>query len=146
MSSQDGSAEALVVTAHLESGLARYEQRIRVGRHTVISDEPVAHGGGDSGASPTGLLLAALAGCTSTTLRMYSDRKGWDLGTVKVDVKLLREGDKERIDRTIRVQGTFAPEQVTRLLEIADKTPVTKLLKAGVQILTSLQLESASRA
>jgi hypothetical protein len=53
-----------------------------------------------------------------------------------VDVKLLRAGDKERIERTIAIQRQLAPEQSTRLLEIADKTPVTRLLKTGLQILT----------
>jgi putative redox protein len=117
MSSEAGAAEVLVVAADLESGPAPYEQRITMGHHTVTCDEPVARGGGDRGA----------------------DRKGWDLGTVKVGIKLLRVGDKERIDRTIQLQRKLAPEQITRLLEIADKTPVTKLLATGVQIRTGLQ-------
>jgi putative redox protein len=139
MSDEAGAAEVLVIAADLESGPAPYEQRITTGHHTVTCDEPVSRGGGDRGASPTGLLLAALAGCTSITLRMYADRKGWDLGAVKVGIKLLRVGDKERIDRTIQLQRKLTPEQITRLLEIADKTPVTKLLATGVQIRTGLQ-------
>lgn len=144
MSSQDGPGEALVLAAHLESGSARYEQRIKVGHHTVTSDEPASRGGGDAGASPTGLLLAALAGCTSITLRMYADRKGWELGTVKADVKLLRVGDKERIERSIWIERELGPEQTTRLLEIADKTPVTRLLRSGVPIATVIGVRTST--
>jgi putative redox protein len=129
----------LVAAVRLESGEALHAQRIRVGHHLVAADEPPTNGGGDTGPSPTGLLLAAVAACTSITLRMYSDRKTWDLGGVRVDIKLLRAGAAERIERTIRFGAALAPEQVTRLLEIADKTPVTKMVKAGVPISTRVQ-------
>ena len=110
----------------------------------MTSDEPASRGGGDAGASPTGLLLAALAGCTSITLRMYADRKGWELGTVKADVKLLRVGDKERIERSIWIERELGPEQTTRLLEIADKTPVTRLLRSGVPIATVIGVRTST--
>jgi putative redox protein len=129
----------LVATAHLESGEAPHVQRIKVGHHVVTTDEPASNGGGDTGPSPTGLMLAALAACTSTTLRMYADRKTWALGTVRVHLKLLRAGTVERIERTIAFGAPLEPDQVTRLLEIAEKTPVTRMLKGGVPISTRVQ-------
>jgi putative redox protein len=131
--------KVLVSAAHAESGPVPHAQSLRVGHHALTADEPASNGGGDAGPSPTGLLLGALAACTSITLRMYADRKSWDLGTVRVDVKLLRAGAAERIERVVRFGAALAPEQVTRLLEIAEKTPVTKLLKAGVPIATRVQ-------
>lgn len=139
--SQSVTVPVVVVAAHLESGPTPYLQNIGVGHHLVPCDEPVSRGGADLGPSPTGLLLAALAGCTSITLRMYADRKGWALGTVEVDIRFFREGDTEpteHIERTIKIGGALAPEQLARLLEIAEKTPVTKMLKHGVAIVTSL--------
>ena len=127
------------MTAHLESGAAPYAQHIKLGHHVLTADEPASHGGGDAGPSPTGLVLAGLAGCTSITLRMYADRKGWQLGTVHVGLKLLRTGAAERIERTISFGEPLKPEQVARLLEIADKTPVTKMLASGVPIATRVQ-------
>jgi len=131
--------EVLVATASLESGTAPYAQQTRIGHHVVPSDEPAARGGGDTGPTPTGLLLAALASCTSITLRMYADRKRWDLGTVHVDVRFFRAGGAERIERTIRLGAALAPEQHARLGEIADKTPVTKMVMTGVPITTRVQ-------
>jgi putative redox protein len=131
--------ERLLLTAHLVGGGAAYAQRITVGHHVVTSDEPASRGGTDAGPSPTGLLLAALAACTSITLRMYADRKGWELGTVHVGLKLLHAGDAQRIERTIHVAAPLTPEQQARLLEIAEKTPVTKTLKTGLPIATSMK-------
>jgi putative redox protein len=136
---EEHTPEVLVATAHLESGAAPYAQQIRVGHHVVPSDEPSARGGGDTGPSPVGLLLAALASCTSITLRMYAERKAWDLGTVHVDLRLMRVGGAERIERTIRIGAALAPEQLARLGEIADKTPVTKMIGSGVPIATRVQ-------
>lgn len=136
---EDKPDEVLVMTAHLESGGAPHVQHVKVGHHVIASDEPTSHGGGDVGPSPVGLLLAGLAACTSITLRMYADRKGWELGGVRVDLKLLRAGAGERIERTLRLGAALAPEQVARLLEIADKTPVTKMVKAGVPVATRVQ-------
>ena len=80
--------------------------------------------------------------CTAATLRMYANRKGWVLGEVKVRARLLRTGDGatkvERIERTISVSGELTDEQKHRLEEIASRTPVTRSLRAGVAIDTTL--------
>jgi putative redox protein len=127
----------LLATAHLESGEAKYAQTIRVGRHVVTADEPAALGGGDAGATPYGLLLASLAACTSITLRMYAERKGWELGHVRVDLVMTRAGDVETIARTVHVAATVTAEQRARLAEIAEKTPVTRTIKRGTAIETT---------
>ena len=132
-------SEGRLASAHLDSGTAKYEQSIRVGHHTLIADEPASAGGGDTGATPYGLLLAALAACTSITLRMYADRKSWELGQVHVDLVMERTGEGEHIQRTIRVGDKVTSEQRARLAEIAEKTPVTLTLKRGTRITTTFE-------
>jgi putative redox protein len=127
-----------LATVHLDSGDAPYAQTIRAGRHTLVSDEPVKAGGADAGPAPYALFLGALVACTSMTLRMYADRKGWQLGPVHVDATLVREADGERITRTIKVAPALTEEQRAKLLEIAEKTPVTKTVKRGTTIVTHL--------
>src|SRR3954470_2393355 len=85
--------------------------------NVVIADEPIDKGGKDSGFSPKELLASALAACTSATVRMYADNKGWALEEVKIDVALERDdaANKTIIDRKIQFIGNLSDEQRKRL-------------------------------
>jgi putative redox protein len=115
-----------------------YAQRITTtSGHELTSDEPERRGGTNTGAAPFDLLLASLGACTAITLRMYADRKQWSLGTIEVTLRLIKQGDAPmHIERKIVVSEIVDGEQQTKLLEIADKTPVTKALAPGVPIQT----------
>jgi putative redox protein len=124
-------------SAHLISGEG-YEQHIQVGKHGLIADEPPAAGGHDTGPTPFGLVLAGLAGCTGITLRMYAERHGWQIGVLRVDVRLFVEGDQRSIQRVVTFSPEVSAEQRTRLAEIAERTPVTRALRAGLPIETTI--------
>jgi putative redox protein len=117
-----------------------YTQQIVSGHHRLTADEPVARGGGDSGASPYELLLGSLGACTGITLRMYAGRKDWELGKITVGLRYTAGSDGERghIDRRLSFSKALTEEQLGRLLEIANKTPITLTLKSGVTIETSI--------
>lgn len=131
------TGERFMASAHSVSE-AGYRQRIRMGHHTLVSDEPEALGGRDEGPAPYAILLASLASCTAITLAMYAARKSWDLGEVKVDLRMFQSADADRIERTLHLSSSLSDEQRARLLEIAEKTPVTKTLKRGATIVTTL--------
>jgi len=133
---KDQSLETPVrVTSSAQEG---YAQRIDAGGHELRADEPVSAGGSNTGPSPTDLLLASLGACTSIALRMYAQRKGWDLGSIQVSIALRDEGENQRIERHITFSAPLLPEQRSRLTEISEKTPVTKMLKNGIAIRTIL--------
>jgi putative redox protein len=117
-----------------------YSQQIVSGHHRLTADEPVARGGGDSGVSPHELLLGSLGACTSITLRMYAGRKGWELGKITVGLRYTAgsEGERGHIERRLSFSKPLSEEQQARLLEIANKTPITLTLKSGVAIDTSI--------
>ena len=123
-------------TVHGENG---YAQTISTSAHKMASDEPEKRGGTNTGPSPFELMLSSLGACTAITLRMYSERKQWNLGTIDVKLRLLKEGETQSVDRTILVSSSLDEEQKAKLLEIADKTPVTKALAPGVAIKTTLE-------
>lgn len=136
--SDTNAQDGLVARTSLES-TAGYAQRVRAGHHELTADEPTHAGGTDTGPSPYGLVLAGLGACTSITLRMYAERKGWDLGTLQLDLRMFKDADgKERIERTVRLgNAALTPEQRAKLAEIAEKTPVTKSIRGGVPIATT---------
>ena len=113
-------------------------QTIVSGHHRLTADEPIARGGSDSGASPYELLLASLGACTSMTLRMYAGRKEWELGKITVGLRYtVGDDQKGHIDRRLSFSKPLTAEQTQRLLEIAGKTPITRLM-GGVTIDTSI--------
>jgi putative redox protein len=108
--------------------------------NTIIADEPVDKGGKDIGFSPKELLAAALAACTSATVRMYADQKKWPLDEAKIDVDLDRDdtANKTVISRKIRFIGALDTDQKKRLLAVANACPVHKILSNPVEINTSV--------
>ena len=135
------SAHELVIarcTASAAGSDPNYRQSLRCGHHSMLADERPARGGADAGPMPFEYLLSALGSCTSITLRMYAERKGWPLGAVTVTLAVYRADDKFRIERNIAVSGALTDEQRAKLAEICEKTPVTLALKAGTSIATTL--------
>jgi putative redox protein len=126
----------VLATAHV-NGESGYAQRITTAAHELRSDEPERRGGTNTGPSPFELLLSSLGACTAITLRMYAERKQWTLGVINVKLRLLKEGEEPfRIERKISVTGNVDAGQQAKLLEIADKTPVTRTLAPGVVVRT----------
>ena len=129
-------ANAATTTVDSESG---YAQTIETANHQLKADEPTSAGGTDTGPRPTQLLLAALGACTSITLRMYADRKEWQLGHIHVALRLVKTSDgSSRIEREVSFSTSLTDAQRGRLLEIAEKTPVTRIIKSGAAIDTRL--------
>ena len=108
------------------------------GHHKLTADEGPELGGKDAGPSPYDLLTSALGACTVITLRMYAERKQWPVTAVQADIHFVREGDKQRIDRVLTIEGAVDNEQKKRMADIAERTPVTLTLKGGLEIRTKL--------
>ncbi len=120
-------------------GKAHYRMDITTATNAIVADEPLELGGGDLGFTPDELLAASLGACTSATLRMYADRKGWDnLTGVEVTVTFNRGNDRSFFNRNIVLEGELTEEQRTRLLEIANKCPVHRTLSNASEINTVL--------
>jgi putative redox protein len=127
-----------IAAARVDSRDERYAQDIRTTRHVLVADEPESRGGKDAGPRPYELLLSALGACTAITLRMYAEKKGWDVGRISVDLRLFKDGDVDRVERTLHFAQELTGEQSARLLEIAAKTPVTKTVMHGAAVTTTI--------
>lgn len=107
----------------------------------LIMDEPESIGGRDLGPDPFSIFLASLASCTLSTLRMYIDRKEWTIPEIKISLNLSQETEpalKTTIYRSISFTEDISQEQKERLLSIAEKCPISKLLKGNITIETTL--------
>jgi putative redox protein len=125
--------------AIVRTGSGKVGQTIEVGPHRLVADEP-APVGDDTGPAPHDLLLAALGTCTSMTVKMYADRKGWPLERVEVKLHQEKQGDVHVMRRTIHLIGPLDEEQRARLLEIANKCPVHRTLSGKIAIESELVL------
>ena len=123
------SHDAIVRTAD-----GKFRQTVTLGEHVLVSDEPRDVGGDDAGPPPHDLLLAALGSCTSMTMKMYADRKGWPLQACEVTVSMSKQGDATTLHRKIVLTGPLDDDQRTRILEIARKCPVHKTLSGAIAI------------
>jgi putative redox protein len=133
-----------------EAGSGTYTQQINAGHHRIVADEPRPIGD-DAGPTPYDLLLAALGACTSMTVRMYADRKGWPLERVRVTLRHARihakdcadcettKGWIDHIDRDVELAGDLDDTQRQRLLAIAERCPVHQTLTSEVDVATSLR-------
>ena len=125
-------------SVHSATAEGKFKQRIQIGPHALVGDEPVAVGGTDLGPDPHEFLLAALATCTSMTVKMYADRKGWALRECAVQVDAERQVGTFVMRRVVFLEGDLDDAQRRRLLEIAEKCPVHKTLSGTIRIESTL--------
>lgn len=135
------------VTAKIDR--ANYKTIFSDGTHQVIGDEPGPYGT-DLGTDPYSLLLMSLGGCVAMTIRMYADRKKWDLASVEVSLSQERihskdcedcestEGQVHFIEKKVKLLGDLDDKQRARLMEIADRCPVNKTLLNEIKIRTTV--------
>ena len=120
----------------------KYLGEAKMRNHFVVMDEPISDGGGDSGATPVEYLLTAIGGCVSMTLRMYAERKEWDLGEITVnmtqEIVETDNGFERQLIEEISFEKEVTPEQRKRLLVIAGKCPVAKMVKGETKITSSI--------
>ena len=114
------------------------QQKLSTGDLHFLSDAEISKGGSGTGPSPHEYLGAALAACTSMTLKMYASRKAMSLENAIVIIDIERVDDVEKFTRDIQLIGNLSVEEKERLIEIANKCPIHKALAGQIQIKTQL--------
>ncbi|GGX76100.1 OsmC family protein [Streptomyces fructofermentans] len=105
---------------------------VAIGPHTVTADEPEPLGA-DTGPTPGELLLAALGSCTSMAVRAFADRHDMPLERVDVAVRFVGGGN---IVKNVGLTGDLDAAQRERLMGVAGRCPVHRLLTKEVSIVT----------
>ncbi len=119
-----------------------YKTEIKTGSdHLLVADESFQDGGRDSGATPTELLAAALASCSTITMKMYADRKKWPLEEAHVTVEFKREvkDQKTVFYKKVSLLGDLSDQQRERIFEISKKCPVHRILLGEIAVKSALK-------
>jgi len=113
------------------NGLSHF---VKMRGHSLVADEPKEQGGDDTGPTPQDLHAASLASCTAITVRMYADRKGWDVGPIEVDAEYepAERGAPTRFKLVLRLPDGLDDQQRERLEVIAAKCPIHRALEGEV--------------
>lgn len=128
-----------ITTLSAVLGKEDYVVSLHARQHEILADEPEEIGGKDQGLTPYELILGGLGACTSVTLKMYAQRKGWMVEDIDVNLEMSVEKDKTPvITRRIKVKGDLTADQCDRLLQIANHCPVHKLLANPIDIESAL--------
>lgn len=123
---------------------ANFTTKIISDQHELIADERIDLGGQNKGFDPFELILAALATCTTATIKMYVDRKEWELKAIDIQLSMEKRENMQHIQTTIEVASALTEKELERLLLIAKKCPVHKILAQGNLIETTLRAASSS--
>ena len=128
-----------MITAQTSS---TYTTEIKSQSHSIIADEPTDLGGNNLGMNPNELLQASLASCTSITLKMYLNRKKWDISNIQVDISSDKEkpGSDLEIYKSIKLKGNVDQKQLDRLHYIAGRCPIHRILEKSVKIHSQIAL------
>ena len=132
----------IIATAEVVNTGESYTSNIRVNQHSFIVDEPLEKGGQDIGPAPGDYLCAAVASCKAITLRMYVQRKQWNVDEIKVSVNLVLGTQMSSGNNTfycqINFKGDLDDEQQKRLLVIANSCPLHRLLSKPSDVVTTI--------
>jgi len=119
-----------------------YLGEAKMRNHFSVLDRPIEKGGGDAGPTPVEYFLTAIAGCVSMTLRIYLEKKEWDVGNIIVEVfqkdKLTRDGLEKVIIEEISFEKTISESQKKELLVVASKCPIVKMIKEETKVISSI--------
>jgi putative redox protein len=131
-------ADSRIVTATI--GLEPYEASLSNGVHLIYSDEPNEIGGQNKGPTPQDFLRMSLASCTAITLRMYANRKEFNVEKIIVEVRSETVDSKTIFHRNVFVKGAITNEQGERMLKIANACPVHKILTNPIEVNTTISI------
>jgi len=109
------------------------------GRHVWNADVDESLGSHDLAPDPHDLLDSSLAACTTLTLELYIRRRQMAVTDLRVTVDHVEDKDENgtvryQMQRRIFIEGDLPEADRQRLLDIANKCPIHKLLSGQISI------------
>lgn len=111
-----------------------FTTELAASEHLILADEPLSLGGKNLGMKPGELLCASLASCTNITLRMYINRKEWQVTELETKVDFADEFPHEKMNVSVSIAGDLDEAKLKRITNIAGKCPIHKILAKSMEI------------
>ena len=132
--------KSITPTVIASIGSKPYLTTIKWNNGEIIADEPLGQGGSGNYPDPFSLLASSLAACSLITLRIYGERKEWNITDIKVSITISQERDgienQTAFTKSFEYEPAVTEEQRDRLALIASKCPIAKTLSGQIQFLT----------
>lgn len=123
-------------------GTENYTTQVTIANHHLIADEPTEVNGQDLGPTPTSYFLTSLGTCKAITIRMYANLKNWPLEEVELHLSMEQIKDNTPQQTIIHVDikliGDLDDQQRERILKVAEKCPIHKILSNPITIETNI--------
>lgn len=139
-----------IIHAHLPEK-EHFTTTLTAGKHELTADEPTSvEGGKDRGPDPYDYLLMSLGSCTVMTVKMYADRKDWELDDIYMELRHSKqhvedcehcddpESKIDVIEKELIIEADLSDKQLDRLLDISKKCPVHRTLEGDINIESSI--------
>lgn len=113
------------------------------GRHAWNADVDKTLGSDDRAPDPHDLLDSALAACTSLTLELYIRRRQMPVTDLRVVVEHVEVKNEQgqlayQLHRRLFIEGDITDADRQRLLDIANKCPIHRVLQGDIRIESEL--------
>ncbi len=120
----------MIVLETVKDGELRHRIELE-GMAALYADVPVRMGGDGKVPEPHDYFDMSLAACQSVTVMLYARAKKMDLQ--RIHTRISRDDSQERrgcygLNVTMALEGSLSEPQRQRLLEIAQRSPIHKLM------------------
>ena len=122
-----------------KSELGKFRQLIQIDQHELKADARF-DSESDGGPNPHDLYDAALAACKAITLLVFAERSNIPLDNVSIAIN--RDSSEERSGKyhlqvDLVLEGNLDSSQRERLVNVAAKCPIHKLMTTGTTTITT---------
>jgi putative redox protein len=119
-----------------------YTAEAKSREHKYLVDTPIAKGGKDQGPTPVEYFLTAIGTCVAITLRVFAEKKEWDLGEICVTVtektRFTASGIEKIIHEEISVEKDISEIQMQALYKQAKACPVAQMVANQTKIFSKV--------
>ncbi|MCJ7658020.1 MAG: OsmC family protein [Anaerolineales bacterium] len=113
------------------------QTQIKIRNHEIKCDEEPLYEGNDEAPDPYDYVIAGVGGCTAISLRLFAQKKGWDIGDIDMILTYDFIDGEDIVKKEICFTGDLTDEQREVLLHVAH-CGTEKMLERGMKFINTI--------